>query len=286
MGLLIGSYLAEAGHFVSFWTRRPEQAQALLTNGVVRVVGRHTERFVVGAFTSVHEAPAGSMWIAAVKSGGLPTFIRQFGTADPPGYVLFIQNGIRHFEEADLMDFPSFGFASVTFGARRENDWTVRCLGRGRIDTAHWRGDAARLENLLHSTSEAFPIVRQQDAKTMLYRKVFVNCCINPLTALLGVKNGELLRRPTANAVMETVYEELAAVYPDIAKQISFSDVEEICRNTAENESSMLTDRKNGVPMEIDTILTAVISSHRDKMPVLGLLESLLKAIDERGENI
>ncbi len=286
MGMLIGSFLAEAGHSVSFWTRRPEQMQALLENGLVRIEGSHRERFAVGAFTSVREAPAGSMWIAAVKSGGLPALVGRLEAADPPGYVLFIQNGIRHFEEADRFEFPSFGFASLTFGAGRENDWTVRCLGRGLIDIAHWRGDGGQLDSLLRSASPSFPIVRQPDAKTMLYRKVFVNCCVNPLTALLGVKNGELLQRPSAHAMMKTVYGELAAAYPDIAQHISISDVETVCRNTAENESSMLTDRKNGVPMEIDTILTAVISTHRDKMPVLGLLETLLTAIDERGESL
>ncbi|GKV67706.1 putative 2-dehydropantoate 2-reductase [Sporosarcina sp. NCCP-2716] len=286
IGLLIGSCLAEAGHSVSFWTRRPEQAQALRENGLVRIEGGYTERFAVGAFTSVCEAPAGAMWIAAVKSSGLPALISRLGTAEPPGYVLFIQNGIRHFEEADRLDLPSFGFASVTFGARRENDWTVRCLGRGHIEAAHWQGDAGLLDTLLHSASPVFPIVRQADAESMLYRKVFVNCCVNPLTALLGVKNGELLKRPAARGMMEAVYGELAAAYPDIAGQIAFSDVEAVCSNTAGNESSMLTDRRKGVPMETDTIVTAVIGRRRDEMPMLGLLESLLKAIDEREESL
>ncbi|WP_040286945.1 ketopantoate reductase family protein [Sporosarcina koreensis] len=282
IGMLMGSYLAEQGHGVSFLTRRPGQSLALQKNGLLRIGDTGGRRFAVNAFTEPSDAPDGALWIAAVKSGSLPKLFDSLTSDVRIGYMLFIQNGIRHFEQADDLLFPSIGFASITHGANRENDWTVRHLGNGVTAAAHYRGDPQPLEELCRQMEEPFPFRLQPDARAMLYRKLLLNCCINPLTALLGIRNGELVSRENACRLMEDVYYELAEAYPDTAGRLSFADVMTVCRNTAANESSMLTDRKNGDPMEIDTIVTAAIGPNRERMPVLGQLERLLKAIDER----
>ncbi|WP_318066381.1 ketopantoate reductase C-terminal domain-containing protein, partial [Clostridium boliviensis] len=50
------------------------------------------------------------------------------------------------------------------------------------------------------------PIVRR------IWEKVMVNCAINPLTALLRIRNGELLRSDEALSLMESVVEEAVSV--------------------------------------------------------------------------
>ena len=38
-----------------------------------------------------------------------------------------------------------------------------------------------------------FPVQIETDWEEIMHKKLVVNVCINPLTALLGVKNGELI---------------------------------------------------------------------------------------------
>jgi 2-dehydropantoate 2-reductase len=89
-----------------------------------------------------------------------------------------------------------------------------------------------------------------------------VNCGINPLTALLRVPNGELLRRPQARTVMEAAANECASVaraggialpYSDAAAQARL-----VAEHTASNRSSMFQDILRGAPTEVDAINGAV----------------------------
>jgi 2-dehydropantoate 2-reductase len=96
-----------------------------------------------------------------------------------------------------------------------------------------------------------------------MWGKLVINCAINPLTALLRLKNGELLERPPAREMMGVLAQETAQVA--IAEQIRlpFQDpiaaAEEVAQKTAANQSSMLQDVLRGAPTEIDAICGAVV---------------------------
>ena len=65
--------------------------------------------------------------------------------------------------------------------------------------------------------------------------------------------------------------------------------VVDICRKTAKNRSSMLADCLAVRPMEIETIVSAVIrkANGRNKsLPVLTIIEQMLYAIDRKGEEL
>jgi 2-dehydropantoate 2-reductase len=67
----------------------------------------------------------------------------------------------------------------------------------------------ADLLNAAGFEAEAVPAAQ---VDSLLWGKLAVNCGINPLTALLRVPNGELLRRPDALAVLDAAATECAAV--------------------------------------------------------------------------
>lgn len=286
MGLLIGSYLAESGMSVSFLTRRNEQAANLIDNGVKRIHNGRVSTFHVHAFSDIAHAPKNAFWILAVKSKDLRGVVQQLESAKLPGHLMFIQNGMRHYELARSVSISSVSIASLTHGAGKAGDHTVIHNGVGVMRIAALTGNQEGSSRLLEASSSMFPIVQEQDAHSMLLRKAIINCCINPLTALLELKNGELLTNITAHALMEAVYSELASGYPEAVKTLAFSDVEEVCRSTTDNRSSMLTDRYNGIPMEIDTIVSAILEGKGERMPTLKVLERLLKAMDERKDDV
>ena len=285
MGLLIGSYLAETGMSVSFLTRREDQANELRENGVTRIQNDQERTFQVTAFSDLTRAPRKAMWILAVKSNDLNNVVKKLENHVHPESMMFIQNGLRHLELGLSTSIPNVSAASLTHGAGKRDDRTVIHNGVGVMSIASVKGDQKLSFPLFESDLPSFPILHEEDAYQMLLRKVLVNCCINPLTAILELKNGELLTNNYANHLMQVIYGELATEYPEIAKNLSFSAVEEVCRRTADNCSSMFVDKRNKVPMEIDTIVSAILEGREEKMPTLKLFETLLKAIDERKED-
>jgi 2-dehydropantoate 2-reductase len=135
-------------------------------------------------------------------------------------------------------------------------------------------------------TSAKFHVQTVEDARSLVWGKLVVNAAINPLTALLRVKNGELLERPSAREMMGALAREAAQVA--YAEQIilPFSNpveaVEEVARKTAANHSSMLQDVLRGAPTEIDAICGAVVKAalkHKIGAPVNWACWHLVKAL-------
>jgi 2-dehydropantoate 2-reductase len=125
----------------------------------------------------------------------------------------------------------------------------------------------------------------------IIWEKLVVNAAINPLTALLCVKNGELLERPSARALMGELACEAAAVAETLGLVLPFPGperaAEEVARRTAENMSSMLQDVLRGAPTEIDVINGAVVRwGEKKSVPtsVNRVMWSLVKALPVRGK--
>jgi 2-dehydropantoate 2-reductase len=101
-----------------------------------------------------------------------------------------------------------------------------------------------------------------------LLNKLVINCCINPLTALLNCRNGQLFGNPPAHRLMVGICGEAAAVLkahwqnnpatdsntlgpPPTAAALELQ-VLRVARSTAANYSSMLWDVRKGKPTEIE----------------------------------
>ena len=100
-----------------------------------------------------------------------------------------------------------------------------------------------------------------------LWGKVVANAAINPLTALWHASNGELLASAERRALLAALAAEAAAVARGLGCSLPCDDpavyVEQVCRATAANRSSMLQDVLAGRPTEIDSINGALIAEGR-----------------------
>ena len=96
------------------------------------------------------------------------------------------------------------------------------------------------------------------DPRSLVWSKVLINAGINPLTAILRVRNGALLESEAARGLMAGLVREGAAVMKRLSMTPAYGDpvarAEEVCRLTAANYSSMYMDIKNGQQTEIDFI--------------------------------
>jgi 2-dehydropantoate 2-reductase len=123
-----------------------------------------------------------------------------------------------------------------------------------------------RLEALVGWLRAAgFTVEIADDTDALLWGKLVINAAINPLTALLGVTNGELLNRLPALAVLRAVASETAAVSTAMGIQLPFADpasaAEAVAQRTARNRSSMLQDVQRGTRTEIDAICGAIVQA-------------------------
>ena len=280
VGLLIGSYLAQHKADVTFWVRREEQA-AHLRNGLVREPGKNT--YEVHATIHIEELPIDALWIIAVKYDALENVLSKISTLPVRPDLLFVQNGIGHLSIAERYPLGRVSFATVEHGAARIDDRTVSHNGIGAITIAENAQILPYAQWMNGIDPDAFPIAIHQNAEQLLLRKVLINCAINPLTALWKVPNGELLENPYYHLLFRKLCDELLGNFTEYRSLASYEEMEEVCRKTARNRSSMLVDRENGRNMEIETILTAVLNKIERKggtAPFLQILETMLLGIN------
>ncbi|HPL19184.1 MAG TPA: 2-dehydropantoate 2-reductase, partial [Spirochaetota bacterium] len=105
------------------------------------------------------------------------------------------------------------------------------------------------------------------DPQALVWGKVLVNAGINALTAILQVRNGQLLEIETARTLMKDLVLEACEVIARKGVALSDTDpvsrVEEVCRRTEDNYSSMCIDIKHGRRTEIDFINGAIVREGR-----------------------
>jgi len=97
-----------------------------------------------------------------------------------------------------------------------------------------------------------------------LWDKLMVNAVINPLTAIMRVRNGQLLESPYLRETMKVLVEEAMQVPLRNGIKLPYrrlyEKVEEQCRVSKENISSMLQDIMRKRRTEIDYINGAIVS--------------------------
>ncbi|QCR31701.1 ketopantoate reductase family protein [Lysinibacillus sp. SGAir0095] len=290
VGMLITSFLSEYNDRVTLIVRREEQAKDLQHYGLLRknLDGTIT-RNSINTSLDFSKISKNSLVIIAVKYGQLQHIYETLHTLDPSIPLLFLQNGLAHFEEASNLPQQSIAFGSCQFGAERENDTTVLHRGQGILRIAVEKGDALPFTLFSKSPNPVFQVEFVESAEEMLFEKALLNCFINPLTAILEVKNGLLVESPQSFSLLKKLYEELMAAFPKEMSKLTFSDVENLCRRTATNTSSMLGDILSFRPTEIESIVGAVLKlgvQRGKNLPLLETLYLLVLAKEGRSEKM
>jgi 2-dehydropantoate 2-reductase len=223
--------------------------------------------------------------LVLVKSWQTPRAAKQLAEClAEDGLAMSLQNGLGNREQlGQTLGAKRVVLGVTTIGATLLGPGRVYQAGEGVISLgAH--ANLGILSNLFRAAG--FVIENAPDANALLWGKLVINAAINPLTAILGVPNGELLNRSTARALLQATAREVAAVAVAQGIRLPYPDpvvaAENIARRTAENHSSMLQDVQRGVPTEIDAICGAVVQAGEQTgvpTPINRTLMQLVKAL-------
>lgn len=283
IGRMLAWTLRQGGQDAVLICRRAEQAAALKKQGLLFYETDGTEhRVEVEAVTwdRSDRLPAVDGAILTVKSYDTSAAGELLRVRLPDVPVLSMQNGLGNGERlAESVPPERVALGLTTHGATADGETIVYYKGRGRTVIGDFQ--AATTESGAKWWAELFtgcghPVTVADDIRTEVWRKAMVNIGINPLTALHGVKNGELPLRPDLLAVSRSLVEEAerVAAAAGVALHDSFDRVLDVCRTTAGNRSSMLQDLERGRKTEIDAMCGEIVR--------LGSLHGLPTPCNER----
>jgi 2-dehydropantoate 2-reductase len=262
---LFAARLAQAGCDVVMLGTWKEGLDAIRENGI-RLIDTHGKeaQFKVQATADPDDCPGAKHALVLVKAWQTKRAAEQLNRClDEDGLAVTLQNGLGNRETLiSSLGVNRVALGVTTTGATLLGPGLVKAGGEGPISIE--RNPAlGPLEAAL--TSANFNVQLVDDALSLIWGKLVINSAINPLTALLRVKNGELLERPTARAMMGQLARETAQVASAENIALPFQEpvgaAEDVARKTAANQSSMLQDVLRGATTEIDAICGAVVKA-------------------------
>ena len=286
LATLFAARLTQAEYQVTMLGTWREGIRALQKDGarLVDTKGRE-KRFPVRATSDPRECAGATQVIVLVKAWQTERVARQLRQclADD-GLALTLQNGLGNRETLTRdLGQGRVALGSTTTGATLLGPGLVKAGGEGIISLEQ-NPALGPMEEALRLAG--FNVQRVENPESLIWGKLVINAAINPLTALLRVKNGELLKRPFAREVMKALAREAAQIARAENIALPFDDpvarAEDVAHRTAANTSSMLQDVLRGAPTEIDAICGAVVRTaekNRIGAPVNWTCWQLVKAL-------
>lgn len=289
LGSLWAARLARSGLPVQLLLRNAQRlADYQHTGGLTLVEQGQARHYPVPADSISATSPIRRLLLACKAYDAEEAIIGLAPRLAPGAEVILLQNGLGS-QDAVAARIPQARciLASSTEGAFRDGPWRVVFAGHGHT----WLGDPADpVPPLWLGELERSGIAHDWslDITSRLWRKLALNCAINPLTVLHDCRNGGLAEHPAEVATLCAELTELLITcgQPAAADNL-LEDVRRVIRATAANYSSMHQDVARGQRTEVAYLLghaCAAATRHRLVLPhVQALHARLLDYLDARG---
>ncbi|SEN11185.1 2-dehydropantoate 2-reductase [Paenibacillus sp. OV219] len=314
LGLLYGARLARAGVNVLMLTHSDEQAEMLNDEGITLVEAENLISRISVKAASLHSystaVEAGLderhrhekfdwIWIAVKQAHLDAAMLAQLAllTSRSQTPIIALQNGIGHMDKLrTVMPQAPMYTAVTTEGALRVGGNTVHHTGSGSIMLGIWpktEEKTSKHQKLLLKTMQGagIELILSNEIENRVFHKLLINAVINPLTAIFGVRNGDLPLDPQRRRFMEALHLESEGILlaSGMASEgDSWQRVLQICVATARNESSMLRDVLGGRITEVDWINGGIISLARKQglpTPMNDAVMTMIKALEPNVPN-
>lgn len=295
MGSLFGGYLSAAGHDV--WLVDPWTAHVdAILRGGLRIVESSGEERVLhpSAVLDPRSVGACDLVLVFVKSYHTEQVAASLGPLlGPVTVVMTLQNGLGNVDVlARHVPIERLVAGTTGQGANVLEPGRIHHAGSGETVVGELDGTRTdRLQQWVDAFSAAgLPAAASTNVHGVVWGKLLANIAINPLTAMLRVRNGQLLEMPEAVEIMRSAVEEGLAVAGRAGVRVPMADpwahVLDVARRTGANRSSMLQDIEAGRRTEIDVISGAVVREGNRlglSTPVNLALTRLVKCLEQTG---
>ncbi len=294
MGSLFGGLLARAGHEVWLIDVWHEHVKAIRERGLrIRRKGGELLLRDLKAVSSPEEVGVVELVLVFVKSTATEKAIKGARVLLGEGtLVLTLQNGLGNVEQiATVVPISKILAGTTAQGATVIGPGEIYHAGEGPTAIGQLEGPPLeRVREIARAFNSAgIPTEVSENVMGLIWGKLLVNVGINALTAITGLKNGELLDYPETVELMEMAVSEAWEVAKRKGIHIPSEDpvahTKQVARATAENRSSMLQDVLNKRKTEIETINGAVVRLGREvgvETPVNKVLTNLVLMLERR----
>lgn len=263
MGSLFGALLSEAGCDVWLHDVWREQVAAINKSGLRVERGGDMRVVRISATTDPGKIKNAGLVIIFVKStqtGPAAETAREL--AGPAGSVMTLQNGMGNADAISEFVEPARILAGTTsHGATLLEAGCIRHAGIGPTTIGAWAETRVGFENARRVarffTGAGIETEAVENVRSVVWNKLLINIGINAITALTGIKNGQLLDLESTRNISRAAVVEAMAVARASGVEISENAVDQVfkvAQATALNRSSMGQDTDNRRQTEISAI--------------------------------
>ena len=274
MGSVYGGLLARAGSDVSLIDTRADHVEKIRRDGLIveGVRGRHLIRLPAQTGgDGLGQCDLAIIFTDANATHEAAQAAKSLLNKD--GFAMTLQNGIGNVEAL----VGALGAARVVAGVSMNSAALIEAgraayTNSGMTSIGELDGKkSARVAEVARLLNEAeIPTEIVADPMSYIWSKFVLNCGINALTAVTGLRSGEMYRTPEVNALQDRVIDEILAVVERKGVRLAEADprykIKTHCQGR-NNQPSMMHHVEQGRRTEIDAINGALVREAR----VLGM---------------
>lgn len=292
MGSLFGAMLAEAGNEVWLFDVWIEHVQAINQDGLSIEREGRTRPVDLKATCDPDQIGRADLVIIFVKSTQTKSAAETArDIAGSDGAVMTLQNGMGNADViAEFIEPDRILAGTTSHGATMLGAGCIRHAGIGATTIGAWAhtgpgrdraGQFADFFNQAGIETEAVDEVRG-----VIWNKLLINIGINAITALSGIKNGQILDLAMTRELSRAAVEEAMAVARALEIKINEEAVDtvfKVAEATAVNRSSMGQDVDNKRQTEISAINGFIVREAKKlglAAPVNLALTALVKTLE------
>ena len=261
IGSLWADRLHRQGEAITLVLRSSEQVDAFIHNGQsLRVESPNKETRVVRCAATVAENLSDTITHLLITTKAFDALnamnaVQNQLASDATIVVMINGYGVQQTIQETFTDHNIL-FASTTDGA----------FNRAPFHTVH-AADGTTLIGSLNKKvdSKVSPLFGADwidNIDTILWRKVAINCCINPVTAIHQCTNGEIFSTDERATVTTNLAEEIEQLERKMGVDRQtplIEEVKSVAELTSKNRSSMLQDVAKGRRTEVEHINGAIV---------------------------
>lgn len=263
MGSLFGAMLAQAGNQVWLYDVWLEHVQAINQDGLRIEREGQTRTVDLKATSDPAQIGRADLVIIFVKSTQTRTAAETArDLAGSEGAVMTLQNGMGNADViAEFIEPDRILAGTTSHGATMLGAGCIRHAGIGATTIGSWaaggagRERAGKIADFFNQAGIETQAV--DEVRRVIWDKLLINVGINAITALSGIKNGQILDLEITRELSRAAVEEAMAVARAKAINIKSNAVDivfKVAQATAANRSSMGQDVDNKRQTEIPAI--------------------------------